>query len=46
MLSFLFHLCIDINIGPAIDAMVSGAAFGVSSNILNDGKLLWNMDKL
>ena len=46
MLSFFIHLCIDITVGPMIDAMISGTAFGISSNMLNDGKLLWNMDKL
>ena len=46
MLSLFIHLCIDITIGPAIDAAISGTAFGIASNVLNDGELLWNMDRL
>lgn len=45
MLSFLFHICVDIIFGPAIDAMIEGLTFGITSNILNNGQLLWNTDK-
>lgn len=45
MLSFLFHICIDMIFGPTIDAMIGGLTFGMTSNILNNGQLLWNTDK-
>ncbi len=45
MLSLLFHVCVDMIFGPVIDAVVTGFSFGTVSNILNNGKLLWNMDK-
>lgn len=45
MLGFLFHLCADIIFGSTIDAMIGGLTFGMTSNILNNGQLLWNMDK-
>lgn len=44
MLSFLLTMCIDITFGPIVDAVTSGFLFALSSNILNDGELLWNMD--
>lgn len=45
MLSLLLNLCVDIIFGPVIDSVITGFSFGVASNILNNGKLLWNMDK-
>lgn len=45
MLSLLFHVCIDMIFGPVIDAVITGFTFGISSNILNNGQLLWNTGK-
>ena len=45
MLSFFFFFFIDKNFGPTIDAMIGGLSFVMTSNILNNGQLLWNMDK-
>ena len=45
MLGFFFFFCADIIFGPTIDAMIGGLTFGMTSNILNNGQLLWNTDK-
>lgn len=45
MLSLLLNLCMNMIFGPVIDSVVTGFSFGTVSNILNNGKLLWNMDK-
>lgn len=45
MLSLLLNLCMNMIFGPVIDSAIAGFSFGIVSNVLNDGQLLWNMDK-
>lgn len=46
MISFLLILSAKLMFEPIVDAVITGLSFGISSNILNNGLPLWNMDEL